>query len=111
MDDLDKKYYAIRDVAEFIGVSPTTIRYWEQEIPEIAPTRTPTGLRRYTPDDVETLRIIHYLVKMRGLKLEAAKQQLHANRKNISKRLKVIDDLMDVRAELETMLKTLAKRR
>ena len=111
MEDFNKKYFKIRDVAEFLGVPPTTLRYWEQEFPDITPSRTATGIRQYTPEDIETLRIIHYLLKTRGLKMDAAKQQFKINRKNISKRLKVIDELMDLRSELDVMLKTLAKRR
>lgn len=111
MDDLSKKYYKIGDVAEFLGVPQATIRYWEMEFQEVSPARTPTGLRQYTPADIETLRIIHYLVKTRGLKVEAAKAQLRINRDNISKKLKVVSELMDIRSELEVMLKSLAKRR
>lgn len=111
MEEFDKKYYRIRDVAEFIGVPQATIRYWEQEFTELSPSRTSTGLRQYTPEDVETLRIIHYLLKTRGLKIDAARQQLQKNRKNITKRLKVINELMDIRSELDVMLKSLSKRR
>lgn len=111
MDDLSKKYYKIGDVAEFLGVPQATIRYWEIEFPEVAPARTPTGLRQYTPADIETLRIIHYLIKIKGLKVEAAKAQMKLNRDNISKKLKVISELQDIRAELEVMLKSLSKRR
>lgn len=111
MEDLSKKYYKIGDVAEFLGVPQATIRYWEIEFPELSPGRTPKGLRQYTPSDIETLRIIHYLVKTRGLKVEAAKAQLRQNRDNISKKLKVINELYDIRSELEVMLKSLTKRR
>ena len=111
MDDINKKYYKIRDVADFLGVPQATLRYWETEFPEISPSRTPTGLRQYTPSDIETLRIIHYLIKTKGLKVEAAKQQLKKNRNNISKKLKVISELQDLRTELEVMLKMLTKRR
>lgn len=111
MDDLDKKYYKIRDVADFLGVQPTTIRYWENEFPEISPMRTATGIRQYTPSDVETLRIIHYLLKTKGLKLEAAKLQFQQNRKNISKKLKVIGELEEIKSDLTSMLKVLTKRK
>ena len=111
MEDLSKKYYGIRDVADFLGVPQATIRYWEIEFPEISPARTPTGLRKYTPADIETLRIIHYLIKIKGLKVEAAKAQLKLNRDNISKKLKVINELHDIRSELEVMLKSLSKRK
>lgn len=111
MDDLSKKYYRIGDVADFLNVPQATIRYWEIEFPEISPARTPTGIRQYTPSDIETLRIIHYLIKIKGLKMEAAKTQLKLNRNNISKKLKVISELHDIRSELEVMLKSLSKRK
>jgi len=111
MEEFDKKYYKIRDVAEFIGVTPVTIRYWEKEFDGISPKRTPSGIRQYTPADIENLRIIHYLLKVRGLKIEAAKAQMQTNRKNISNKLKVIDELLEARTELDTMLKTLSKRK
>ena len=111
MESINKKYYKISDVAEFLGVPPATIRYWEREFPEISPERTSTGFRQYTPSEIETLRIIHYLVKVKGLKIDAAKAQFRKNRTNISKRLKVISELQDLRSELEVMLMTLTKRR
>lgn len=111
MEDLGKKYYKIRDVADFLGVPTATLRYWETEFPEINPSRTRTGIRQYTPADVETLRIIHYLIRVKGLKVDAAKQQMKRNRDNISKKLQVISELQDLRSELEIMLKTLTKRK
>lgn len=111
MLDLDKKFYKIRDVAEFLDIPTSTLRYWETEFPEISPQRTASGQRQYTPEDVENLRIVHYLLKTKGLKLEAAKFQMNRNRNNITKRLKVLDELADIRGELASMLKALTKRR
>lgn len=111
MDDFSKKYYKIRDVSEFLGVPQSTIRYWETEFPEVSPSRTRTKIRQYTPQDIETLRIIHYLVKTKGLKMDAAKAQFHQNRNKISHKLKVIRELLDLRSELEVMLKSLTKRK
>ncbi|MDE7421782.1 MAG: MerR family transcriptional regulator [Muribaculaceae bacterium] len=98
-------------MADFLGVPQATIRYWETEFPEISPGRTATGIRQYSPSDLETLRIIHYLIKIKGLKMDAAKAQFRKNRNNISKKLKVISELQDLRSELEVMLMSLTKRR
>lgn len=108
--DLTKKYYKIKDAAELLGVNQSTLRYWESEFPEVKPIRSPKNQRYYTPDDIETLRIIYYLVKIRGLKIDAAKEQMKLNRSNISKRMEIIDRLNDVRDELYLMLKALEKR-
>lgn len=111
MDELGKKYYKIRDVADMLGVPQTTLRYWEREFCEIEPTRTIRGQRQYSPSDIETLRIIHYLLKTRGLKMDAAKRQMEINRDNISKRIKVLRELGEIRDELSSMLGALGKRR
>lgn len=111
MEELDKKYYKIKDVSELLGVSASTLRYWEQEFPECKPRRSATNIRYYTAADIETLKIIHYLLKIKGLKIEAAKEQLRANKNNVSNRVKVIDSLTETRNKLEDMLKALNKRR
>lgn len=109
--DLTKRYYKIKDVAELIGVSQSTLRFWESEFPEVNPMRSTSNQRYYTPDDIETLHLIYYLVKMRGLKIDAAKEQLRLNRSNISKKIDIIRRLSDVKDELEMMLKAIEKRR
>ena len=111
MDELDKKYYKIKDVAELIGVNPSTLRYWEIEFPECKPRRSKTNIRYYNAVDIETLKIIQYLIKVKGLKLAAAKEQLRTNRANVSNRVKIIDSLTETRNTLEGMLKSLSKRR
>lgn len=105
--ELTKKYYKIKDVAEIIGVNQTTLRFWESEFPELNPLRSPKNQRYYTVDDIETLRLIYYLVKVRGLKIEAAKEQIRLNRRNISKRMDILDRLHDVRDELAMLLRAL----
>jgi len=109
--DLTKKYYKIKDAAELVGVSQSTLRFWESEFPEVQPYRSATNIRYYTPDNIETLRLIYYLVKIRWLKLDAAKEQIRLNRSNISNRMDIISKLQDVRDELELMLNALEKRR
>ena len=111
MRDLTKKYYKIRDAAEILNVSEATLRYWEREFPEVKPMRSTSNQRYYTPDDIEVLRIIYYLVKVRGLKIEAAKEQMRLNKTNITKRMDIITKLTDFRDELEEILKALTKRR
>lgn len=111
MDTLDKKYYKISDVAEMIDVPQSTLRYWEREFPECAPRRSKGNVRYYTPENIHVLRIIHFLLKVKGLKLEAAREQLRDNMENVSRRTEIIDRLMGVRASLEQLRKALNIRR
>jgi len=49
INGMDKKYYKIKDVAEMLGIVPSTLRYWEQEFPECSPRRSASNQRYYTP--------------------------------------------------------------
>jgi DICT domain-containing protein len=62
---------AIKDVAERTGIAAGTIRMWEQRYGFPVPERTASGYRRYTEDDVETLRKVLAL-RHRGLSVPAA---------------------------------------
>jgi len=61
----------IRDVAERTGLAAGTIRMWEQRYGFPIPERTPSGYRRYRPDDVETLRRVQ-AYRATGLSVTAA---------------------------------------
>lgn len=105
MDDFDKKYYKISEVAEMLDVPQTTLRFWEKEFATVLkPMRSPHNIRYYRPKDIETLRIIHYLIKVKGLKIDAAKEAMRKNPRNISTKVEVLADLRSVRAELAAML-------
>ena len=72
VNDLDKKFYKISDVAEILGVPASTLRFWEKQFTIIKPRRNAKNIRFYTPQDIETIRKVYYLVKEKGLKLEQA---------------------------------------
>ena len=110
-DKLEKKYYKIREVADILGVSHSTLRYWEQEFPSCRPVRTPSNQRMYRPQDIETLRIIYYLLKIKGLKVDAAKEQLRINRHNISRQVEIVERLQNIKKELKGFLTALNLRK
>ena len=109
-NELSKMFYKINEVSEIIGVPTSTLRFWEKEFNELKPRRSNSNLRYYTPNDIETLHLIKFLLKDKGLKIDAAKEQLKVNRKNIERRLDVIFKLSEVKEELEGMLLALRKR-
>jgi PAS domain-containing protein len=63
--------FSIGEVATLVGVSPHTIRAWERRHKVAIPRRTPSKQRRYTADDVETLRRVRRDTAMRALPLSA----------------------------------------
>ena len=54
--------------------------------------------------------MINYLVKDKGLKLEAAEQQISRNHSGVSRRYEVIERLQNIRNELSGMLDALNSR-
>ncbi len=112
MEEFDKEYYKIKDVAEMLNVPQSTIRFWEKEFQsQLKPMRSPHNIRFYRPQDIEKLRIIHYLIKVKGLKIDAAKASMRANPQNISKKVEIIEELKSVRGELALMLQAIGGRK
>ncbi len=108
-DSLNKRFYRIGDVAEILGIPESTLRFWEKEFSIISPKRNAKNARLYTPKDIETIRMIHYLVKDKGLKLDAAQAMIKRNRDGISKRFEVIERLKSIRDTLAELEQTFAQ--
>ena len=77
-----------------LGVNASLIRFWENEIPTLKPqTIRGTNIRRYVEKDIEHLKVVYNLVKVRGFKISAAKKMLHANREGVDKKADVLEKL------------------
>ena len=101
-----KLYYSIKEVAEMFGLNESTLRYWETEFPFLKPkTSGPAKVRQYQEKDIEQIRLIHNLVKVRGFKLAAAKKIINSNRDGADKRAEVLTRLLGVRDELQALKK------
>lgn len=109
-DELTKQFYRIADVAELVGVPQSTLRFWEKEFPELRPRRNGGGTRHYTPRDVELVRLIYFLLKERGLKIDAARDYIRHNRADLDHRHAVVQRLRNVRARLVELLGTFSRR-
>ena len=101
-----KLYYSIREVSEMFGLNESTLRYWEKEFPYLMPKNSgPAKIRQYQERDIEQIRLIHNLVKVRGFKLAAAKKIINANRDGADRKAEVLSRLIDIRSELQTLKK------
>ena len=83
-----------------LGVNDTLLRFWEREFPQISPKKGGRGVRQYTKDDIETIKVIYNLVKVRGLRIEAAREALRKNTEGEVQSAEVIDRLRAIRSEL-----------
>ena len=107
MDSLDKKYYKISEVAELLNIPASTLRFWEKSFTVIKPKRNSHGTRFYTMSDIEKISMVHYLVKERGLKLDAAQEQIRHNPKGIELRHQTVARLKEMRTKIQGMLDAL----
>ena len=103
-----KLYYSIKEVAEMFDLNESTLRYWEREFPFLRPKTTGSAkIRQYQEKDIEQIRLINNLVKVRGFKIAAARKILTQNKKGVDKRADVLERLINVRTELQTLKKQL----
>ena len=103
-----KMYYSISEVAEQFGVTESLLRFWETEFPQLAPHKAGRNIRQYTKEDIETVRIIYHLVKVKGLKLAAARKVLEKKKDGAMNVAEAIDRLKQMREELATFRKNLS---
>jgi DNA-binding transcriptional MerR regulator len=70
--------YSIGDVSRLLEIKPYVIRYWEEEIPFIAPQKSRSGRRVYTERDLQVLLRLKHLLYDQKYTLEGARQRLWA---------------------------------
>ncbi|RRD78401.1 MerR family transcriptional regulator [Alloprevotella sp. OH1205_COT-284] len=104
-----KLFYSIGEVAELFGVNDTLLRFWEREFPQISPKKGGRGVRQYTQEDIDIIRVIYNLVKVRGLRIEAAREVLRKNREGTVQATEVVDRLRAIKAELQTIKRELGE--
>lgn len=98
-----KLYYSIREVAAMLNIPEHTLRFWEKEMPTLNPKKTATGVRQYTQEDIDLIRLIHHLIKEQGLTVKAARKRLKTSRRQVVGQQDVVARLKSIRAELLEM--------
>lgn len=88
------------EVAEMFDVNASLIRYWESKFDILKPYKNKKGNRMFTPADVDHLKLIHHLVKEKGMTLAGAKKRLKENPEGSSRDMEIIDRLLSIKAIL-----------
>lgn len=105
---MEKLFYSISEVADILGESISLVRFWSNNFPRyIKPCRSAKGNRQYTAQDIETLKQVHFLVKQKGMTLEGAAKELAAQKAAVERRVKALDSLKEIRAQLVEIKKSL----
>ena len=97
---VEKLYYAIGEVAEMLNVPVSTVRFWENEFDILKPSKNKKGNRLFTSNDIKNLKIIHHLVKEKGMTLAGAKKQLSAKWEETDYKYEVTQTLQNIKSML-----------
>ena len=71
-----KRYFTIGEVSGLCDVKPHVLRYWEQEFPQLKPTKRRGSRRYYQRQDIIMIRQIRALLYEQGFTIGGARLQL-----------------------------------
>ncbi len=98
---MEKICYTIGEVARELGENTSAVRFWSDSFPRfLRPTRNAKGNRIYKKEDIETLRLIQFLLKTDRLTIEGATKRMIEDRKGAERKLRVVESLMSIREQL-----------
>ena len=96
----DKKYFSIGEVAEFLNVNTSLIRFWEKEFKQINPKKKKSGIRKFTKQDIETLQLIYNLLKKKKMTIDGAKRHLQKTQDQDKILISIRNKLEKVKSDL-----------
>ena len=96
----DKKYFSIGEVAEFLSVNTSLIRFWEKEFKQISPKKKKSGIRKFTKQDIETLQLIYNLLKKKKMTIDGAKRHLQKTQDQDKILISIRNKLEKVKSDL-----------
>ena len=104
LDLPEKRYYTIGEVAKAFEVNTSLLRFWEKQFKEIQPKKKTSGVRKYTPQDVQNIKLIYHLLKEKGMTIEGAKNHLKDSKSSEENKMDVLKKLERIKKELENLL-------
>ncbi|MGH9464233.1 MAG: MerR family transcriptional regulator, partial [Thermoanaerobaculia bacterium] len=73
-----KLFYKIGEACKQLDIQPYVLRYWETEFAALAPSKSRSGQRVYSEDDLRVIRRIKELLYEEGFTIAGAKKRLEA---------------------------------
>ncbi|MBO4985826.1 MAG: MerR family transcriptional regulator [Bacteroides sp.] len=98
-----KLYYSISEVAQMFDVNESLLRFWEKDFPQLKPKRAGRGVRQYTKEDIEQVKLIYHLVKERGMTLPGARKRMTNQKETTERNFEIVERLKSIRRELVGM--------
>jgi DNA-binding transcriptional MerR regulator len=104
-EETQKLYYTISEISEMFDINASTLRYWEKEFSTLSPSKNKKGNRIFTIKDIENIRILVELIKIKGYTIQGAKDALKTKSETetfqkSTNQAEVIAKLQDIKAKL-----------
>lgn len=96
----EKLYYSISEVAGWFNVTTSQLRFWENEFTILKPRKNRKGDRLFRPDDIQNLKIIHYLLRHRKFSIEGAKDYFKTNKHKTEIAVQLQESLTNIKSFL-----------
>ena len=71
-----KLFYKIGEACKQLDIQPYVLRYWETEFPALAPSKSRSGQRVYSDEDLRVIHRIKELLYEEGFTIAGAKKRL-----------------------------------
>lgn len=97
---MQKLFYSISEVADMFKVNQSNLRFWEKEFAQLKPKRNEKGTRFYSPDDIQIIKQIIFLVSEQKLTLDGAKRKLSQKKDTVAKQQEIVERLKAIKQEL-----------
>lgn len=99
---IKKLYYSVSEVCRLTSLKPYVLRHWENEFPELKPTKNRAGNRVYRLGDIRLILVLKKLLYIEKYTFEGARQQLKSmKRRSNSKAQLSLDSLLKEDAVFE----------
>ncbi len=95
--DISKMYYSMGEVSAMFDVNQSLLRYYEKEFEVLQPKKNKKGNRYFTPEDIESLKVIFHLIRDKGYTIQGAKDHLKNNLNTSKDQQSVISALEHLR--------------
>jgi len=96
----EKLYYSISEVAGWFNVTTSQLRFWENEFAILKPRKNRKGDRLFRPEDIQNLKIIHYLLRHRKFSIEGAKDYFKTNKHKTEIAVQLQESLTNIKSFL-----------
>lgn len=104
-----KLYYSISEVAEEFNVETSALRYWESQFDILQPKTNIKGTRTYTQEDINKVKLIHFLLKEKKLTITGAQKHLISTKGGAERNLNTIESLQKIKEKLGKIKQELNK--